>query len=169
VYISDYTEGRNQYDSDVSILGAYAMTELPITARLKTILGARAEKTALNFTSYSEVNPIDNEALLDEWNYLPSAGLIYEAVPDKMNLRASYSRTVARPTFREIASIAIFDEIRNVIVLGNEDLMITEVDNADFRWEYFFERGEMISFSLFYKNFTNPIELTINPQTGGGT
>ncbi|MCB0593981.1 MAG: TonB-dependent receptor, partial [Phaeodactylibacter sp.] len=169
VYISDYTEGRNQYDSDVSVLGAYAMTELPLTANLKTILGVRAEQTTLNFTSFSEVNPINDVALLDEWNYLPSAGLIFEVVPDKMNLRASYSRTVARPTFREIASIAIFDEIRNVIVLGNEDLMITEVDNADFRWEYFFERGEMISFSLFYKNFSNPIELTINPQTGGGT
>ena len=169
VYISDFTEGRNQYDSDVSIIGAYAMTELPLTAKLKTILGARAEQTTLKFTSFSEVNPIADQALLDEWNYLPSAGLIYEAIPDKMNVRASYSRTIARPTFREIASIAIFDEIRNVIVLGNEDLMITEVDNADFRWEYFFERGEMISFSLFYKNFTNPIELTINPQTGGGT
>ncbi|MCB0547559.1 MAG: TonB-dependent receptor [Phaeodactylibacter sp.] len=169
IYISDYTEGRNQYDSDMSVLGAYAMTELPLTAKLKTILGARAEQTTLNFTSFSEVNPINDEALLDEWNYLPSAGLIYEAMPDKMNVRASYSRTVARPTFREIASIAIFDEIRNVIVLGNENLMITEVDNADFRWEYFFERGEMVSFSVFYKNFTNPIELTINPQTGGGT
>ena len=169
VFIADFSEGRNQYDSDMSILGAYGMTELPVTANLKAILGARAEQTILNFTSFSEVNPINDEEFLNEWNILPSASLIYELVKDKMNLRLAYGHTIARPTFREIAPISIFDEIRNVIVSGNEQLKITEIDNYDLRWEYFFGRGEMISVSGFYKQFSDPIELIVVSTTGGGT
>jgi outer membrane receptor protein involved in Fe transport len=42
---------------------------------------------------------------------------------------------------------------------GNPDLKITEIYNADLRYEFFLGKGQLLSASLFYKDFTNPIEL----------
>ena len=166
VFIQDLSNAANRYDSDINVTAGYLMTELPLTARLTTILGARVENTNLNFTSYSRVRPLNNVPLLDRTNLLPSANLIYQLQPDKMNLRAGYSQTVARPTFREIAPVAIFDEVRNLLVLGNPALEITTISNYDLRWEYFYQPGEMVSVSAFYKDFADPIELTLNDKAG---
>jgi outer membrane receptor for ferrienterochelin and colicin len=164
VFIQDFSEDRNQYDSQMDIFAGYAMAEMSITKRSKAIFGARAEQTNLYFTSFDEGKGLDNTQLLDNLDILPSAALIFEAIPDKMNVRASYSRTLARPTFREVAPICLFDVVNNAIICGNENLQRTLIDNMDFRWEYFFKPGEMISASVFYKDFTNPIELTLSPE-----
>jgi outer membrane receptor protein involved in Fe transport len=54
----------------------------------------------------------------------------------------------------------ILDPISGVTFIGNvDDLEQTDIYNVDLRWEYFFNTGEMISFTTFYKHFNNPIEL----------
>ena len=161
VYAENASELRNQYDAVMDIGAAYAMAELPLTNKLKSVFGVRAEQTVLRFTSFDPFENLDNTKLYDQVDVLPSLSLIYELQPDKMNLRLAYSGTVARPTFREIAPVTIFDFINNVNISGNPDLKITTITNLDARWEYFFGRGEMISVSGFYKDFTNPIELTL--------
>ena len=166
VFIQDLSNAGNRYESDINITAGYLMTELPLSERLTTIAGARVENTNLNFTSFSRTRPLNDVALLDRTNLLPSLSFIYQLQPDKMNLRAGYSQTVARPTFREIAPVAIFDEVRNLLVLGNPGLEITTISNYDLRWEYFYQPGEMMSVSAFYKDFTDPIELTLNDKAG---
>jgi outer membrane receptor protein involved in Fe transport len=66
---------------------------------------------------------------------------------------------VARPVFRELAPYASYDYKAGLRKIGNPDLKKTQVDNVDLRWEWFFRPGEILSFSAFYKNFQNPIEL----------
>ena len=163
VFLQDFSEARNQYDSRMNIYGAYAMTELPLTQRLKSIFGVRMEKTDLFFTSFDPSKKLDDTKVIDAIDPLPSAALIYAVMKEKMNLRASYSRTIARPTFREVAPIALFDVVNNAVIIGNPDLQRTLIDNIDFRWEYFFKPGEVVSLSLFYKAFQNPIELVFSP------
>jgi hypothetical protein len=52
--------------------------------------------------------------------------------------------------------------------VGNTDLVISEILNADLRWEWFRRPGEVLAASLFYKDLTNPIEyITFN--SGGET
>jgi outer membrane receptor protein involved in Fe transport len=140
------------------------MTELPLTEKLKTVFGARMEIGTVNFTNVD----LNDERLLDNTDILPAFGLIYEPVKDKMNLRLSYNRTIARPTFKELAPVVFFEFLNNSFLLGNPELNRTTVDNVDLRWEYFMKPGELISFSLFYKNFQDPIELTNNPQAKNG-
>ena len=160
IFIADDSEDRNQYDSEMDIWAAYAMTELPLTSRLRSVLGVRVENTTLDYTAFRFGQAQRPVELLDQLDPLPSATLIYELRPDKMNLRANYSRTVARPTFREIAPVSVFDVVRNAIINGNSDLQITNISNYDLRWETFPTPGNMISVSGFYKLFDNPIELT---------
>jgi TonB-dependent receptor len=91
----------------------------------------------------------------DDW--LPSANFIYQLRPD-MNLRTSYSRTLARPEFRELANYSSFDFAGDVIYGGNPDLKRTLIHNYDLRWEWFERPGELYSISGFYKRFIDPIE-----------
>jgi outer membrane receptor protein involved in Fe transport len=92
---------------------------------------------------------------------------------ENMNLRASYSRTVARPSFRENSVAQIYDPIQDRTYIGGIDLVKgtqvkeSHIDNFDLRWEYFFNSGKIISVSGFYKHFKDPIEIVafeLNPD-----
>ncbi|MFT4022236.1 MAG: TonB-dependent receptor [Flavihumibacter sp.] len=88
---------------------------------------------------------------------LPSLLLTY-AVNNNTNLRLGGSQTVNRPEFRELAEYNVFDYDNYVAVRGNPDLVRATTGNADLRYEWFPAAGEIISASVFYKYFTNPIE-----------
>jgi outer membrane receptor protein involved in Fe transport len=47
------------------------------------------------------------------------------------------------------------------IFIGNPALTLSSVNNYDFRAEYFPRAGEVLAFSLFYKDIQQPIEQTI--------
>ena len=76
-----------------------------------------------------------------------------------MNLRASYTQTIARPNLREIAPFSVFDPDINEFIIGNPELEQTDIQNADLRLEYFLNPGEIIAISGFYKDFKNPIAM----------
>lgn len=90
---------------------------------------------------------------------LPSINFIYK-INETMNLRASYSQSMSRPEFRETSPFIYYDFLRDVNLTGNVNLMQTFIHNADLRYEYFMGKGQSINASVFYKHFTNTIELT---------
>jgi outer membrane receptor protein involved in Fe transport len=67
---------------------------------------------------------------------------------------------VNRPEFRELADYSVFDYDNYFVIKGNPDLKPAGNSNADLRYEWFPGVGEIVSASLFYKYFTNPIEQT---------
>ncbi|MDH5475678.1 MAG: TonB-dependent receptor [Cyclobacteriaceae bacterium] len=143
-----------------SVFGVYAMTEMKLTEKLNAIYGVRAEKVGMRYTGEDQRGTrLNNEQTLNEFDILPSANLVY-ALNDDMNLRGSFNRTLARPSFKEKSNAQIFDPISSRTFLGNLDLKETHINNFDFRWEYFFGKDEMVSVSGFYKTFDGHIELT---------
>lgn len=99
---------------------------------------------------------------LNELSILPSAGLIIKLRRDEIspvNLRLNFSKTVARPSLRELSDNAYFDYEINKVVYGNSLLKMVEINNYDLRLESYFKSGDNISVSLFYKDFTNHIEV----------
>ncbi len=90
---------------------------------------------------------------------LPSVNLIFK-LNEHMNIRASYSQSMSRPEFRETSNFSYFDFLRDVNLLGNPNLLQTFIHNADLRYEYFLGKGQSINATVFYKNFTNTIEMT---------
>ena len=109
----------------------------------------------------TKVRKILKKDELNDNDILPAINLTYTLI-DNMNIRLAYTRTLSRPTFREIAPFASFSPVAPTIV-GNPDLKRTLIDNIDLKWEYFMKPGEVISFGVFYKNFTDPIEMVDNP------
>ena len=160
-YLFNTFEPANVYESASTVFAAYASEELKVTENLKAILGLRFEKFDLNYTGQNTLgDELIDARLLDEADLFPSANLIY-AVNDNTNLRLSYARSTARPSFKEASNAQIFDPITNITFNGNLDIKPTYVDNFDIRYEIFSDEGGLIALSGFYKDFTDPIELSI--------
>jgi outer membrane receptor protein involved in Fe transport len=170
----------NAYSSNVNNTGLYVSNEFFPVGKLKSILGLRMENYIQRHTgrdqSYASGDTrngqnLDNDKVLESLDFFPSVNLIY-ALSDKHNLRASYSRTIARPSFKELSFAQILDPISNRIFNGSlftysdwdGNLTETRINNLDLRWELFFKRSQNISASVFYKQFNNPIELVRIPE-----
>ena len=157
--IQNTSEERNNYEAQQTIAAAYISTDLPITKLFKINAGLRAEYTDLSVVSADESLPAGEVNSID---ILPAINIIYEVKKD-MNARVSYSRTIARPTFRELAPFYSFDFIGDFVLVGNPQLDRAIIDNFDTRWEFFPRPGDMFAVSGFYKRFGNPIETVIEP------
>lgn len=158
--IDDQSQSRNSYDANQQVYAVYLMTDLALTEKFKFNGGARMEITNIEVES-QDANA--GKGKLENTDILPAANLIYQAQED-MNVRLSYSKTLARPTFREIAPFSSFDFVGDFVLVGNPDLKRTLIDNYDLRWEMYPSPNELFSVSLFYKSFLNPIEKVIDPR-----
>lgn len=176
-YATGQQERANIYEANQMINSAYVMNELPLSKSFSATYGARVERNINRYTGQSNNADFDttapnyeNEVVLNNINLLPSLNMVYKIRKDadssryerKTNFRGAYTQTVARPSFREISISQIYDPIQGRRYLGNIDLKQTLIHNADFRWEHFFGRTEIISLSGFYKRFINPIEIVAN-------
>lgn len=156
-------DADNAFVSDQTVLAGYAMTDFRFTDQLKFIGGLRVENAIMHYDGQirneaGAAIDFDGESLNSK-QYLPSANLIFEPI-DYMNVRVSYNKTLARPSFKEKSGAIIYDAINDQRFYGNINLVETSVNNFDMRWEYFFTDSEIVSISPFYKSFTDPIELT---------
>ena len=168
-YVVGNYQGSNSYDAWNNTLAFYLSSELAFTKRFKAVLGVRTEIYKHYYTGGDQDwfnsdgvqgTYLDNEEVLSSVKAFPTANLIYNII-ENSNLRASYARTVARPSFKEKSIAQIFDPLSNTTWIGNIDLVETDIDNFDLRWEYFFSGGQTVALSGFYKKFTNPIEIAI--------
>ncbi|MEQ8908972.1 MAG: TonB-dependent receptor [Vicingaceae bacterium] len=159
ISVTDATDLQNSYTGSQNVFGTYAMVDYKVNALLRLIVGARIETTDIEVESADKTL---KKGLLDETDLLPAINGTY-SLTEKSNLRFGLSRTLARPTFRELAPYATFDLTTRYVKVGNPELERTLVDNIDLRYEVFPNLGEIFAVSLFYKRFDNPIETVINP------
>jgi len=150
--IDDQTSEFNSYDGEQTVGAGYAMATIPVSDRFRIIGGARLESTDLTV----QATP-DSVGGFDVADLLPSLNLVYEVTED-MNLRAAATRTIARPTFREIAPYPSFNFVQGELIIGNPDLDRTLISNLDLRWEWFPRGGEVLAASVYYKRMEDPIE-----------
>ncbi len=149
----------NNYQAQQNITADYAMIELPVYSKLHLIGGARFERT--NMWLQTRDSTLDKGQIKTN-DVLPSLNLIFNLRSD-MNVRFALSRTIARPTFREIGPFATFDfDDGGDAYIGNPHLQRTFVANFDLRWEWFPRTGEIYAVSAFYKDFSRPIERVFN-------
>lgn len=150
------TKGSDYYDAEANLDAGYLMID-NVFNKWRIIWGARIENYSQQLNSKSDVGQpvaVDDTQL----DILPSVNLIY-SLNKKQNLRLSGSKTLNRPEFRELAPFLFFDFDTRFSTEGNPDLKITDIYNADLRYEFFLGKGQLFSVSTFYKNFKNPIEI----------
>jgi len=82
-----------------------------------------------------------------------------------MNIRLSYSQTVNRPEFRELAPFLFFDYATQNTIGGSANLKRAKIKNYDFRYEFYPGKAQLFSVSAFQKDFIDPIEIIFIPGT----
>tara|TARA_B100001540_G_C15814777_1_gene646547 strand:+ start:2523 stop:5588 length:3066 start_codon:yes stop_codon:yes gene_type:complete len=170
---------NNAYNANEKINSFYAMIDFnfPIDKistifndnKLKLIGGVRYEDYKLDMSVYNPITGklaetvVGDEEIrsnIDEQIYLPSLTFVLSnSKSQKLNL--SYSKTVNRPEFRELAPIAYQEFYGGNVALGYPGLKNAEILNYDLRYEWFFKGNELLSVGYFYKDFTNPIEVAL--------
>ncbi|MBK9033634.1 MAG: TonB-dependent receptor [Myxococcales bacterium] len=161
--IEERTLQADTYDASTSQLAGFAMADVTRFEPLRIVGGLRYETGTLALTPGSPYAITQQpEPGIDraDSHVMPAVNVIY-AVSDRMNLRAGYSFTVARPQLRELAPFLFFDFARRRAVSGNVDLVDTRIHNGDLRWEWFPAERSVLAASAFVKQFRDPIESVI--------
>jgi len=154
-------EDARRYKAEKTNFSGYFSNEIKLFGFLRTILGIRAEKFDLYYSGKNSQQGINflRENVINKLDLFPTANLILQ-LDEKSNLRGSATRTTARPSFKEASIAEIYDPLSNMTFIGNIELQPSYIKNYDLRYEYFGDFSQMFAFSLFYKNFKDPIEMT---------
>ncbi len=185
-FIYNSQKSPNNYKGFYETSAFYGMFNLNIVDKLKIIAGTRFERTdirsivdttgifldpALTTASEDGVKVpliyIEPNSLYTT-DYVPyyAVNINYEVI-DRMNLRAAFNTTLARPELREITNIFEFDAFQMGLVVGNPNLINQKTESLDFRWEWFPNMGEVMAVSVFGKQLHNQLIRILDLKTQG--
>ncbi len=141
------------YTAVQDITAGYPMLDLGVFSWLRLIGGVRVENT------FMEIETRDaGTSEIDQLDLLPVAGAVV-SFASNINMRLSYTETVARPSFREKAPISNYLPDEDLFADGNPNLKMSSVVSYDARVEWFPAPGDVVSAGVFYKKIKGPIEL----------
>jgi outer membrane receptor protein involved in Fe transport len=152
-------QATNQYNSESTNQSAYISDEIRFSSKFKAVLGLRFENYVLKYSGQNLEGAVyDKATFIDKKDFFPSANLILSPTEDQ-NVRFSYAKTTARPSFKEASAITLYDPITERFFIGNPDLKPSYIDNLDLRLEKYGAGGDFFAVSAFAKLFKDPIEI----------
>lgn len=164
VQLDEVTLDDDAYAASEERFGGYLMGDLGLVKRLRLMTGARIEVSHQKVETFLPPAAIaqgpNQVAELSTTDILPAATLSWEFVDD-MLLRLAFSRTVARPNFRELSPAVFRDPAGTLEFQGNPDLKRTMLTNVDLRFEWYPSPGETFSVAGFWKSFQDPVEVRL--------
>lgn len=161
LFVVNASEKRNNYTATEIQTALYGMADIQFSDRAKVIGGARVEYADITASS---LDTAQGSGVLTNVDVLPAVNFTFDLKQDTTKLRLAYTRTLARPSFRELAPFSSFDFVGGNVTVGNDTLKRTLIDNLDLRYEIYPRRGENLTFGVFFKNFINPIERAFNTE-----
>jgi hypothetical protein len=152
----EFTKPTDEYVASSDLNAAYLMLDNRYK-NFRLVWGARIESYKQNLdATLDNGNPL--AVRVNQTDILPSANLIF-SINKKQNLRLSYSKTLNRPEFRELAPFGFYDFTTQFFTQGNPNLKIAKIQNLDLRYEIYPGKGQLFSVSYFRKSFKDPIEI----------
>ena len=146
------------YTAKHELTALYLNQRYTLLPNLDVFAGFRLESSTqqlIDSKSQKAYDPlVTNDGLL-------SASLNYQ-FRDDMKLRLGFSNTLSRPDFREFSPNRYKDPITEDIVFGYPRLSYSKIRNLDIKYEWYLSYDEVLSFSLFQKDFVNPVEKIVN-------
>jgi len=159
----------DNFEGGLEVHGAYVGFDAELTPYLRLAVGGRFEdglQTTRTFVTGNSATVNDFDPI-DETDFLPAVTATWNPAGD-IQLRVAYSKTITRPQFREIAPVFFTNPDTDIPTFGNPNLVNSELDNIDARFEWYFARGEFLTVGGFYKDIQNPIEQINNSGFAGG-
>ena len=168
-YLRDAQVGAD-YVGTQAIDAAYLMMDYPLSPTMSATVGARLEQTDLGITvtpqsdfavyyDYVLGGPIALEPGLADVDFsrsdfLPAASLRW-SIKDDISFRSSWSKTIARQTYKELTPLIQQEYLGGPIFIGNQRLGISTLSNLDLRMDWTPYEGGLVSGSWFYKDLTS--------------
>lgn len=156
-------EGAAAYEAALTVKAGYVQADVEVIPLVRAAIGVRyedAEQSVVPRDLFGGAPPFAPEPLENAY-WLPAGTVTWNFYED-MQLRFGASKTIARPQFRELAPQQYLDPDSDRVFIGNPYLMDTELLNFDARYEWYFDRGQVITLGAFYKDIDRPIEAVIN-------
>lgn len=155
---------RDGYQAGNRIYAGYVSTDYYPTQAFLVNVGVRFEASR-QWVDYFGDDGVAQTRNLDKDDFFPAANLKYQ-FNEASNLRLSFSRTVTRPSFIEMAPFLYQESYGSAQIRGNADLQNGYNYNLDLRYELFQENQDMISITGYYKHLNAPIERIQNLSGG---
>jgi outer membrane receptor protein involved in Fe transport len=169
-HLAEISGTLDSYNADMQTQAGFLMADMLINKHWRATYGARIENTKQHFKTFPPIagGALDvTEGGPEHTDVLPALALTYK-LNDKSNLRFAASKTVANPDYQELVPAEDSDYFEGTVKRGNPDLRYTKIANFDLRTEYYPRPWETLSFGVFYKRITDPIEWFLAPGFAGG-
>lgn len=152
---------KDDYDATFKRQAFYLNTSLQPFKQLNVSFGARKESVTQSVDQYTVENSVvtTTNNTLDIDKLLPSLTMKY-SFNDSNILKFAYGETYIYPDFREFVDSEFIHPVFLAKISGNPDLVETDIQSIDMRYEHYFNESDNISTAIFYKNMDNPIEDT---------
>lgn len=157
------TNPADGYTADQSIAANYLIFDLDMWNRLSVVLGVRSESYEQNVHTFELLSTVDPEPIditKSSTDSMPSL-LATIKILDNFQVRLAFAETVNRPTFLELSSSSFLDPDTGKNMRGNPNLVSAKITHTDLRFELYGEGSDSVSLAFFAKDFTNPIERTL--------
>ena len=152
VYNNEMCDG---YSASEDIYAAYFMTTQQFGKNLSMIAGVRMERTKVNYVGTEFVERLETlqevEAGTDYTSWLPGVHFRYTPTNNTI-FRLAYSKTISRPSYRDLVPYEKCNVKKKELELGNPDIKPTFSHNFDLLGEYYFGSIGVASVGLFYKH-----------------
>lgn len=157
--LRETTRATDNYRAGQTLDAGFVNADFNLRGRYRLAFGVRREKNQQDVTTFSIVNDSAPPVVArdDSTHWLPAAAFTW-IYSDQAQLRASFSRTLSRPDFRELSRAPFTDPELDIDTIGNPELKTTRIRNLDLRWEYYFSDVDSFSLGAFDKKFSDPIE-----------
>lgn len=166
VSITRSQQPKDSYTAGNKIYAGYILADVyPVDALLVNV-GIRYENSR-QWVNYADDGGKMQRRELNCNDLFPAMNFRYQ-FDRKNSLRLSFSRTVTRPSFIEMAPFLYQESYGSAQIRGNADLQNGYNYNLDLRYEFFGEGGDMFSATAYYKHLEDPIE-QIQQLSGGAT
>ncbi len=160
IKLKEITALSDSYEASASVLAGYLNLRMKFGVRTDLSMGLRIEKSRQELSSYRQGTTTPVRVIRDTVNLFPSANLAYN-LTEKSLLRFTYGLSVNRPEFREMAPFYFVDFDQNAGIYGNENIREAYIHNFDLRYELYPGNNETFNVGIFFKDFSNPIEVSI--------
>ena len=166
---------ENTYKGNLNVHGVYASAEIQAGKKWSFVPGMRVETFDQDIV-YDVINIRPDEPgarSVYENIFLPSLNVRY-ALNEDSNLRFAFSKTASFPEFKEVAPFVY--EAVTIRYGGNPDLLggldgtgatYSDIFNYDIKYEWFLERGEIISIAAFAKTIKDPVNRVVAADATG--
>jgi TonB-dependent receptor len=155
------------YQANLNINSFYVATSGKMGPRSEGMIGLRMEDGTQTLDYRDQVQPaIPKTETLDQIAFMPTASYKYD-LNENSSLRASASRTISRPAYREVGPFQYIEFFAGRQSIGNPELQNGANYNADLRFETYPQPGNLVAVTLFGKYLDSPIERVLIATASG--